>query len=135
MSKAPLITGCREVLAELGRRGLVRAALSNTPEAELREILAAHELTGSLDIIRGGGDWAKSESLVRFLKDFELNAGTCIFLGDGKGDLAAARKAGVAFFGIDPATGEFEGEKDLLGQFENLAEWGLCFLGLTLQRG
>ncbi len=134
MSKAPLIPGCREVLAELGRRGMVRAALSNTPEAELRKILAAHELTGSLDIIRGGGDWPKSESLARLLDDFKLNAGECVFLGDGKGDLDAARKAGVGFFGIDPGTGEFKGEKDLLGQFEDLAKWGRSFLGPALQQ-
>ncbi|MCE5334772.1 MAG: HAD family hydrolase [Desulfobacteraceae bacterium] len=124
MSEAPLIPGCREVLEALGRRGRSRIALSNTPEAELREVLAANGLDKFLDVIRGGGDWPKTESLARLLREYELDPRECIFFGDGKGDLEAAGHADVAFFGIDPGTGEFEGEKNLCGVLENLAEWG-----------
>jgi len=124
MCGAPLIEGCREVLAELGSRNRTRVALSNTPAPELREVLAARGLDRLLDIIRGGGDWPKAESLGRLLAEFGFDPKECIFFGDGKGDLAAARHAGVAFFGIDPGTGEFEGAEGIRGRFRNLAEWG-----------
>jgi phosphoglycolate phosphatase-like HAD superfamily hydrolase len=132
MSAAPLIPGCREVLTELGRRKITRAALSNTPEVELSAILAARGLDSCLDIIRGGGNWPKSESLARFLREFGYDPLDCVFLGDGKGDLAAARNAGVPFFGIDPGTGEFDGEEGVFGPFENLAEWGRVVLGIDI---
>jgi phosphoglycolate phosphatase-like HAD superfamily hydrolase len=129
MREAPLIRGCREVLAELGKRKVKRVALSNTPIAELREILAAHLLEPLLDLVRGGGDWPKAESLVRLLDEFRFEPQTCLFLGDGKGDLAAARKAGVAFIAIDPGTGEFQGETGFAGPYRDLAEWGEMALG------
>ena len=44
MRQAPLIPGCKEVLIELGSRQITRVALSNTPVAELRDILASHGL-------------------------------------------------------------------------------------------
>jgi phosphoglycolate phosphatase-like HAD superfamily hydrolase len=132
MSAAPLIAGSREVLTELGRRKIIRAALSNTPEVELSEIMAARGLDSFLDIIRGGGNWPKSESLARFLREFGFDPLECIFLGDGKGDLAAARHAGVPFFGIDPGTGEFDGEEGIAGPFDNLADWGRRVLGIDL---
>ncbi|MFZ2444784.1 MAG: HAD family hydrolase [Syntrophobacteraceae bacterium] len=133
MSGAPLVEGCREVLAELGRRKQLRAALSNTPEAELLEILTARGLRPLLDIVRGGGNRPKSESLSDFLAEFGFDPRTCVFLGDGKGDLAAARHSGVPFFGIDPGVGEFRGENDLLGRFRDLAEWGRLVLGMDLE--
>jgi phosphoglycolate phosphatase-like HAD superfamily hydrolase len=135
MREAPLIRGCREVLSELGKRKVKRVALSNTPITELREILAAHSLLEPLlDIIRGGGDWPKAESLLRLLQEFHFEPHTCLFLGDGKGDLAAARKAGVAFIAIDPGTGEFQGETGFEGPYRDPAEWGEMVLGLKPAR-
>ena len=129
MTRAPLVEGCRDVLEDLGRRGLTRAALSNTPESELREILAARSLDSALDIIRGGGNWPKSESLARFLTEFRFDPRQCVFLGDGKGDLAAAKFAQILFFGIDPGTGEFAGQEGVQAVFKNLADWASEFLG------
>lgn len=129
MREAPLIRGCREVLADLARRKVKRVALSNTPVAELRDILAAHFLEPFLDIIRGGGDWPKAESLLRLLQELHLEPRACLFLGDGKGDLAAARRAGVAFIAIDPGTREFHGETGFEGPYRDLAEWGEIVLG------
>jgi phosphoglycolate phosphatase-like HAD superfamily hydrolase len=131
MTKAPLIKGCREVLTELGKRRITRVALSNTPRAELQEILSAQNLESSLDFIRGGGDWPKSESLGRLLREFQFEPRKCLFMGDGKGDLAAARSAGVAFVAIDPGTGEFDDEDGFDGPYRNLLDWGQKVLGMT----
>jgi phosphoglycolate phosphatase-like HAD superfamily hydrolase len=131
MTKAPLIKGCREVLTELGKRKITRVALSNTPRAELQEILSAQNLESSLDFIRGGGDWPKSESLGRLLREFQFEPRKCLFMGDGKGDLAAARSAGVAFVAIDPGTGEFDDEDGFDGPYRNLLDWGQKVLGMT----
>ena len=123
MSKAPVLAGATEVLVELARRNIARVALSNTPTFELQEILAAQSLKPLFDIIRGGGDWPKSESLARLVEEFHFEPDKCLFFGDGKGDLAAARYAGVPFVGIDPGIGEFDGEDGVDGPYKNLADW------------
>lgn len=134
MTKAPLIRGCKEVLTELGKRKIMRVALSNTPRAELQEILSAQNLESYLDFIRGGGDWPKTESLGRLLREFQFEPNKCLFMGDGKGDLAAARSAGVPFVAIDPGTGEFDGEEGFEGPYKNLADWGQKVLGMKSSR-
>jgi phosphoglycolate phosphatase-like HAD superfamily hydrolase len=124
MLDALLFEGCREVLGEIGRRKLTRVALSNTPVVELREILAAQNLESLFDVIRGGGDWPKSESLARLLEEFQFAPDKCVFFGDGKGDLAAARQVGVSFVAIDPGTGEFDAEEGFEGPYHSLVHWG-----------
>lgn len=123
MLSAPLTPGCREVLAELGKLKITRVALSNTPLVELKETLAARGLDVLLDEIRGGGDWPKSESLARFLRDHRIGAADCLFLGDGKGDLNAARRNGVPFVAIDPGRGEFQNETGFEGPYASIGDW------------
>jgi phosphoglycolate phosphatase-like HAD superfamily hydrolase len=129
MIKAPLLPGCQEILAEIGKLGITRVALSNTPLVELRAIVASHGLESLLDLIRGGGDWPKSESLVRLIQESEFEPDKCLFIGDGKGDLVAARYAGVSFVAVDPGTGEFDGEAGFDGPYTHLADWGEKALG------
>ncbi len=124
MGMAPLVADCKHILKALAKLDITRVALSNTPLNELRRILAGKALAPLLDIIRGGGNWPKTESLHHLLDEFEFSPETCLFIGDGKGDLWAARAAGVSFVAIDPSTGEFDGEHGLNGPFANLAEWG-----------
>ena len=124
MIHAGLLPGCREVLVELGKRNITRVALSNTPLIELGEILTAHKLESILDGVRGGGDWPKSESLVRLMEEYPFNPEQAVFIGDGKGDLGAARDAEVSFVAIDPDTGEFDGEEGFEGPYKDLADWG-----------
>ena len=123
MGTAPLTKGCKNVLNALADRAITRVALSNTPVDELHHILAAQGLESHLDIIRGGGDWPKTESLKRLFDEFEFSPKDCRFIGDGKGDLWAARAAGVSFVAIDPNTGEFENEAGFDGPFHSLWEW------------
>jgi len=85
-----------------------------------------------LDVIRGGGDWPKAQSLARLLQEYRFQPEHCLFFGDGKGDLAAARLAEVAFVAIDPGTGEFTGEEGVEGPYRDLAHWGEPNLGLSL---
>jgi len=132
MMEAPLGRGSKEVLTELGRRGVTRVALSNTPPVELQEILVAHGLRRLLNVVRGGGDWPKSESLRRLLDEFRFDPGRCLFIGDGKGDLAAARHAGVPFAAIDAVRGEFEGETGFDGPYRDVADWAAKALGVEL---
>ena len=132
MCQAPLLPGSKEVLAEVGKRHVTRAALSNTPLGELKEILAAHDLLSFLDVVRGGGDWPKSESLARLLDEFQFAPDRSLFFGDGKGDLAAARQAGLSFVAIDPGVGEFDGQERFDGPYQHLAEWGQKVLGMRL---
>jgi phosphoglycolate phosphatase-like HAD superfamily hydrolase len=124
MLKAPLTDGCDEVLVEIGKRKITRVALSNTPAAELQETLEAHRLEPLLDVVRGGGDWPKSESLRRLLEEFHFAPDECLFFGDGKGDLAAARHAGVPFVAIDSGTRQFDTEEGFAGPYQSLAHWG-----------
>jgi phosphoglycolate phosphatase-like HAD superfamily hydrolase len=130
MCQAPLLPGAKEVLAEVGKRDIRRAALSNTPLDELKEILAAQDLLSFLDVVRGGGDWPKSESLARMVDEFQFETDRSLFFGDGKGDLAAARHAGLSFVAIDPGEGEFDGQEGFDGPYRHLAEWGQKVLGM-----
>lgn len=130
MRTVPLMPGCREVLDELGRRHMTRIALSNTPLSELKKCLAAQGLDTRLEVIRGGGDWTKAESLRRLLEEFHYAPGECLVIGDGKGDLAAARQAGVSFVAIDPGTGEFDDESGFDGPYTDLAHFGREMLGI-----
>ena len=123
MMRAPLTEGCKAVLAAVGKRKITRVALSNTPLAELQETLSAHQLEPLLDLIRGGGDWPKSESLLRLLREFPFAPDRCLFFGDGKGDLAAAREATVPFVAIDSGTGQFETEEGFFGPYTSLSQW------------
>jgi phosphoglycolate phosphatase-like HAD superfamily hydrolase len=132
MLKAPLGVGTKEVLAELGKKGSTRVALSNTPPEELGVILKGHGLDKYLEIIRGGGNWPKSESLIRLLEEFQFRPENCFFMADGMGDLLASMAAGVPFGAIDPGTGEFDGESGFEGPFRNLAEWGRKEMGLDI---
>ncbi|MBN2427297.1 MAG: HAD family hydrolase [Deltaproteobacteria bacterium] len=124
MLGAPLGQGAKEVLGKLRDAGCTLVALSNTPSDELGDILAGHGLDQYFDVIRGGGNWPKAESLLRLLEEFQFKPEDCFFLADGKGDLKAARAAGVPFGGIDPGTGEFDQESGIGGPYRNLAEWG-----------
>ncbi|MCG6971749.1 MAG: HAD hydrolase-like protein [Desulfobacterales bacterium] len=123
MGTAPPAKGCKNILDAVARRGMTRVALSNTPLDELRRILAAQGLESHLDIIRGGGNWPKTESLKCLLDEFEFRPGDCLFIGDGKGDLWATRATGVPFAAIDPDTGEFENEHGFFGPFHTLLDW------------
>ena len=124
MGTAPLVAGCKSILNTLAERRITRVALSNTPLNELQHILTVQTLDPFLDMVRGGGNWPKTESLKRLLEEFEFNPKTCLFIGDGKGDLWAARAAGVRFVAIDPNTGEFDEEHGFDGPYENIAAWG-----------
>ena len=124
MSMAPLMADCKHIMKALAKLDITRVALSNTPLNELRHILAEKNLEPLLDIIRGGGNWPKTDSLNHLFDEFEFSPETCLFIGDGKGDLWAARTAGVPFAAIDPDTGEFDGEHGFNGPFANLSEWG-----------
>jgi phosphoglycolate phosphatase-like HAD superfamily hydrolase len=124
MGTAPLVSGCKLILNALAERRITRVALSNTPLNELHHILDVQGLSLFLDIVRGGGNWPKTESLRRLLEEFEFNRKTCLFIGDGKGDLWAARAAVVRFVAIDPDTGEFDKEHGFDGPYKNLSAWG-----------
>ncbi|NLC70177.1 MAG: HAD family hydrolase [Desulfuromonadaceae bacterium] len=130
MMTAPLGRGCREVLACLGERGKVRVALSNTPPGQLDDILKKRCLDRFFDVVRGGGDWPKSESLARLLKEEGFQPGECLFLADGRGDLEAARLSGVDFVGINDVAGEFAGQEGVSAIYSDLAAWGEENLGL-----
>jgi len=123
MQNAELSKGALEILEALKSKNVTRAALSNTPIRELTEVLLAKGLLPYIDIARGGGDWPKSESMKRLLAELNADPGKSLFIGDGKGDLKAARNNGTAFAAIDPDTGEFDGESGFFGPYRNLKEW------------
>lgn len=132
MMSAPLGRGCREVLTCLGKLEKVRVALSNTPPAQLKDVLEQRGLNRYFELVRGGGDWPKSASLARLLDDQGFQAGECLFLADGRGDLEAARLSGVGFVGINEVAGEFGDRRGVAAIYPDLAAWGEENLGLKL---
>lgn len=123
---------CATLLDELGKRGKTRVALSNTPLEELRRCLAVHDIGHRLDIVRGGGDWSKTESLACLMDEFHPVSSRCLMIGDGRGDLAAARHSGIAFAAIDPDTGEFDGETGFYGPYNSLSQLATDEFGIRV---
>lgn len=107
----------RAVTAELRRRGIAQALISNTPSPLAREILA-HALL-ELDHVVGGTDVLNAKPAPDMVREacrrLGVTAREAVVVGDSRYDLEAARGAGVACIGLRfDADGRIERLGDLL---------------------
>ena len=108
MRTCPFVAGATHFLdAHAGAVPMFVA--SGTPEAELRELVAARGLRRYFDGVFGAPA-AKSEILAGIARRFDVAPAHLLFVGDGKQDAEAAREVGVRFVGRVAA-----GEPDRLG--------------------
>jgi len=92
----------RAVTAELRRRGLGQALITNTPSPLAREILGAAGL--ELDAVVGGTDVPNAKPAPDMVHEacwrLAVLHGEALVVGDSRYDREAARAAGVRFVGV-----------------------------------
>ena len=108
---ASLVVGpdAHAALDALGRRGILRAVVTNTQHDVARHILRAAGLLARLDAWVGVGGGLREKPapdlVVRALALLGVEAGEALFVGDTGYDEAAARAASVPFLHFDLPTG------------------------------
>lgn len=98
-----LVDGARDVLDELGRRGIKRAVVTNTPVELARRILAEKGLGGRLEASAAAGEAAEKPApdLVRLaLSRVGADANAALYVGDSQSDRLATLAAGVRMIGL-----------------------------------
>lgn len=98
------VAGALEFLAAHASTRLLFVA-SATPQDELREIVRERGLEGYFRAVYGSPD-DKTEILRRIIRDWALDLGEVVFVGDAMGDLKHARAVGVGFVGRVPPGAE-----------------------------
>jgi phosphoglycolate phosphatase-like HAD superfamily hydrolase len=93
--KAPLVAGTLEFLAHASPRYLLFIA-SGTPEEELTHIVQARGLAAYFTGIFGAPS-TKVEIMAAIMKQYGLQKGDILFVGDGDSDRKAAQEAGAHF--------------------------------------
>jgi len=94
----PEIRGTTELLSSLPCN-LKSFVVSGTPEDDLIEIVTARGLCPYFDAIRGTPT-RKELQISQLLRQYQLNAGKCLMVGDGLVDHLAARINGMPFIGV-----------------------------------
>jgi HAD superfamily hydrolase (TIGR01509 family) len=92
-----------DVLDALGRRGILRAVVTNTPADLARRVLADKGFATRLEVVAAAGEAAEKPApdLVRLaLARLGVAPAEAIFVGDSDSDLRAARAAGVRMIGL-----------------------------------
>jgi HAD superfamily hydrolase (TIGR01549 family) len=105
-----------ELLADLRRKGMKLALVTNNRESNARHVLERFQLGFDAVLTRDDG-WYKpsGEPLLQAARRLELPPGRLAAVGDNDLDLRAARSAGVALAVIvSPDAGGFAGRCDIL---------------------
>ena len=92
--ECPFVTGARECLESLA--DLPTFVASGTPEDELRRIVQDRGLSRYFQGVWGSPD-SKVTIVERIMRDYDLEPGEIVFVGDGMSDYEAARSTGVRF--------------------------------------
>ena len=104
LDKTKAYGGIRELLAELNRRNIRLAVLSNKPDSLTRHI--AIEIFGSecFEIIRGHLDGTPTKpdptSVLAILEEMQLSPADVLYVGDSGTDMATAAAAQLASVGV-----------------------------------
>ncbi len=96
-ARAQIITGAREVLEALRRRGLGLALVTNNSEVNTRTLIERFDLRFDVVLTRDSGLWKPSgRSVQEALRRVGCLPEEAMMVGDTRWDLEAARRAGCA---------------------------------------
>lgn len=91
--------GIVDLLTTLRADGLATGVATNSDARSAQVVLGAHALTDFFDVIvtvdQVSGPKPNPESVLLAVSRLGLDPGECAFVGDGNGDMGAAREAGV----------------------------------------
>ena len=104
VSGTRLLPGARDVLTELGRRGLPVAIASNKPDRFTREIVDAFDLADTVAEIwgpdRAGAPKPDPAMLVGAAESLGLSDGGAVYVGDMTIDVEVGRAAGLPVWAV-----------------------------------
>lgn len=120
--RCPLVPGAEAALRRLSR-DVPLFVVSGTPEAELRDVVAARELGGYFAGVFGSPR-EKPEILADVRGRFGWEARDCVFVGDAMTDFDAAMADGMPFIGRVPEGGEnpFPTSVPVIGDLRGIAD-------------
>lgn len=98
-----LLPDALDILVELGRRGVKRAVVTNTPIEVARRVLAAKGLDVLLEAVAAAGEAAEKPApdlILLALSRLAVAPNRALYVGDSQSDLLAARAAGVTMAGL-----------------------------------
>ena len=108
-----VITGARELLEELSRRGHVVVLATSAPQDELENLLDVLHVDDAIDVVTSGEDVdaAKPDpGLIQIaLERASVPARRAVMVGDSVWDIEAAARAGVTSIGV--RTGGYSAEE------------------------
>lgn len=103
-SQTTLYPGAVECLAQLKDLGIKMAMVTNKPERFLPGLLAEINMAQYFDWVVGGDTFPQKKpdptGLLWVMQQAGVTAEQCLFVGDSKNDVHAARAAQVAFVGV-----------------------------------
>jgi phosphoglycolate phosphatase len=103
-TRCELYPHVREVLADLRCRGVKLAVVTNKEERFTRAVLTRHALLPLLDQVVSGDSLPARKpdpaGLLACMKALGVPAGRALFVGDSAIDVATARNAGIAVWGV-----------------------------------
>jgi phosphoglycolate phosphatase len=102
----PEVTGASAALERLGRSHSLYI-ISATPQDPLRRIVGRRGWSAHFREVLGRPA-TKAENLTRIMQREGLEAGSVVFVGDGRRDLEAARGAGCRFVGVRNVFNDFD---------------------------
>lgn len=90
----------REALRQLAAAGARLGVVTNKERSLTQRLLDAHRLTPHFEILVAGGDTVhgkpSAEPLLLALQKAGVSADECLFVGDSRNDVEAARNAGIS---------------------------------------
>ncbi len=99
-----LYPAVRETLAELRRRGVKLALVTNKEQRFTRPVLEAHGLLDALDLLVCGDSLTARKPdplpLRHCLNKFKVTAARALYVGDSETDVITARNAGVEMWAV-----------------------------------
>ncbi|MDJ0953123.1 MAG: HAD hydrolase-like protein [Acidimicrobiia bacterium] len=119
---SPLVPGVAAFFSRY-RNAVPMLVASATPTAELRQIIAARDMTSWFDAVEGSPA-LKGDIIKQFLAERGALPQRAVMVGDQFSDLDAAVAAGVHFVAYRPPHEErlFDGEVLVVGHFDELAD-------------
>lgn len=101
LNKIAMVTGIRELLIELKRRGYKLAIVSSNSENNIRDFFRENQLDVIETIISSTNFLSKDKYIKKLLTIHKLDPSDAIYVGDEIRDVKACKKSGIKIIWVD----------------------------------